>query len=149
MMRALAAFASGLMFALGLALSGMTRPSKVQAFLDVGGDWDACLALVMIGANAVFATAFYLSRRMRRPLLVDAFVQPVAGQVNRRLIAGAVIFGVGWGLSGYCPGPAFVALGAGVSGALAFIAAMLVGMAVTRGLESSGRQRPQPEAVAE
>jgi uncharacterized protein len=149
MMRALAAFASGLMFALGLALSGMTRPSKVQAFLDVGGDWDASLALVMVGANAVFATAFHLSRRMRRPLLVDAFAHPVAGGVNRRLIAGAVLFGVGWGLSGYCPGPAFVALGAGVSHALAFVAAMLVGMGVARAIESSGRQRPRPEAVAE
>jgi len=148
-MRALAAFASGLMFALGLTLSGMTRPSKVQAFLDVGGDWDASLALVMIGANAVFATAFYLSRRMRRPLLVDAFAHPVAGRVDRRLIAGSVVFGVGWGLSGYCPGPAFVALGAGVPHALAFVAAMLVGVGTTHALESSGPFRRRPKAVAE
>jgi uncharacterized membrane protein YedE/YeeE len=125
---ALASALAGLLFAAGLALSGMTRPSKVSAFLDFTGAWDPSLAFVMIGAVGTYAIAYALSRRLRRPLAAEAFPAPPPRQVDRRLVVGALVFGVGWGASGFCPGPALVGVGAGVAPALWFVPAMLAGM---------------------
>ena len=119
------AFACGLLFALGLGLSGMTQASKVTGFLDVAGAWDASLAFVMLGAVGVFAPVYAWSRRRRAPLLDS-------GTIDARLLGGAAIFGVGWGISGFCPGPAIASLGALTPAALVFVSAMLVGMWVVR-----------------
>jgi len=124
----LAAFACGLVFALGLALGGMTQPSKVVGFLDVSGAWDASLAFVMGGALAVHALLRPLVLRRARPLMAGAFSLPAASDVDARLLAGAAIFGIGWGLGGFCPGPALVSLGAGTEAALVVVPAMLIGM---------------------
>ena len=135
-------FAAGLLFAVGLAVSGMTLPAKVIGFLDLGGVWDASLALVMIGAIAVFATAFRLSRRMAKPLVGEAFATLPVGKVDPKLLAGAAIFGIGWGLGGFCPGPAFVAAATGVGQAVAFCGAMLVGFWSTRALDGRIKRAP-------
>jgi uncharacterized membrane protein YedE/YeeE len=133
--RLVVAFASGLLFAVGLAVAGMTDPSKVIAFLDVTGrrvPWDPALALVMMGAIAAYASAYWWSRRaLRRPLLADRFTEPRSG-IEGRLLGGAALFGVGWGLAGYCPGPAVVSLATGSAAAFAFCAAMAAGFWITR-----------------
>ena len=126
--RRLAFVLAGLLFAAGLALSGMTRPSKISAFLDFTGAWDPSLALVMIGAVGTYAAAFALSRRLRKPWAAAAFPAPPPARIDGRLVVGALVFGVGWGASGFCPGPSLVGVGAGVSAALWFVPAMLVGM---------------------
>jgi len=128
-MKALAGLVCGLLFAVGLALSGMAAPSKVLGFLDVaGGAWDPSLAFVMLGGIAVVA----LARRFApmKPLFDHSYPTLRRRGIDRRLILGAAIFGVGWGLVGYCPGPAIVSLGAAVPGSLLFCASMLMGMAV-------------------
>ena len=128
-MKALAAFVCGLLFAVGLALSGMAQPSKVIGFLDVaGGAWDPSLAFVMLGGVAVVA----LARRLApiAPLFEPSYPTLRRHGIDRRLLLGATIFGVGWGLVGYCPGPAIVSLGAAVPGSLLFCASMLMGMAI-------------------
>jgi uncharacterized membrane protein YedE/YeeE len=135
-------FAAGLLFAVGLAVSGMTLPAKVIGFLDLGGAWDPSLAFVMIGAIAVFATAFRLSRRMAKPLVGEGFAALPVGRVDPKLLAGAAIFGIGWGLGGYCPGPAFVAAATGVGQAVAFCGAMLVGFWGTRALDGRIKRAP-------
>lgn len=122
------AFAVGLLFGLGLLLAGMANPTKVLAFLDLFGRWDPSLALVMGGAIAVTAPAFVWIRRRRAPVLVDAFNLPTARQIDRPLVVGSLMFGVGWGLVGLCPGPALVLLGTGQFKAILFVAAMAVGM---------------------
>lgn len=119
---------SGAFFAAGLVLSGMTRPGKVVAFLDVAGAWDPSLAFVMVGAIAVQAVAWWLSRRMSAPWAADAFVLPTFRDVDARLLGGAVLFGVGWGLGGFCPGPVLVSLATGSTNVLVFVAAMFAGM---------------------
>jgi uncharacterized membrane protein YedE/YeeE len=126
------ALISGLLFAIGLALAGMTRPSKIVGFLDFAGAWDPSLLLVMVGAIAVFATAYWSSRRMQKPIANDAFAHPTTAGIDARLIVGASIFGIGWGLSGFCPGPAIAALGAGVASSALFVPAMLAGLWLTR-----------------
>ena len=123
---------AGFLFAVGLALSGMTHPAKVSAFLDVAGAWDPSLAWVMGGAVAVYFAANRFARRRARPLHAAAFPPRPPTRIDARLIGGAAIFGVGWGLSGFCPGPALVSVGAGVSAALWFVPAMLAGMALQR-----------------
>jgi uncharacterized membrane protein YedE/YeeE len=119
---------SGLLFSTGLALSGMTRPDKVSGFLDFAGRWDPSLMWVMAGAVAVFFAAERLSRRLRRPLFGERFPASPGQRADRRLLLGAALFGVGWGLSGLCPGPALVSVGAGASVALWFVPAMVAGM---------------------
>lgn len=119
---------SGALFAAGLVLSGMTRPGKVVAFLDVAGAWDPSLAFVMVGAIAVQAVAWWLSRRMEAPWAADAFVLPTYRDIDARLIGGSVLFGVGWGLGGFCPGPVLVSVPTGGANVLLFVGAMLAGM---------------------
>jgi uncharacterized membrane protein YedE/YeeE len=121
-------FLIGLLFGLGLLISGMTDPGKVIGFLDVAGAWDPSLAFVMGGALAVSAIAFAVARQRERTLLDGAMYWPTAQGLDRRLVAGSVLFGVGWGLSGFCPGPVLVAGAAGHAPALIFTIAMLVGM---------------------
>lgn len=129
-MGALTAFIAGLVFGLGLLISGMANPAKVLGFLDLGGRWDPSLALVMLGALAVGLVAFGSSRGRSRSLLGAPMSLPASSQIDRRLVFGSVFFGVGWGLAGFCPGPALVGLGMGSSEAGIFVAAMLAGMGV-------------------
>ena len=126
---------AGLVFGLGLILSGMADPAKVLGFLDLAGPWDPSLALVMVGAIAVGLVAFAVVKRRDTTLLGLAFKLPTASHIDGRLVGGSLMFGAGWGLAGFCPGPALVALGMGEIKALVFVAAMLVGMAVFELLE--------------
>jgi uncharacterized membrane protein YedE/YeeE len=118
----------GALFAFGLVLSGMTQPAKITGFLDFAGAWDPSLAFVMGGAVGVYFVANRLVRRRRKPLFGDGFPPLPATRVDARLLAGALLFGVGWGLGGFCPGPALVSGGAGATAALWFVPAMLAGM---------------------
>jgi uncharacterized membrane protein YedE/YeeE len=122
------ALACGLLFGLGLIGAGMTDPAKVQGFLDLAGAWDPSLGLVMGGAIAVGVVAFALAMRRERAWSGAPMAWPTATRVDARLVAGGALFGIGWGLAGYCPGPALVALGAGTSAAGWFVPAMLAGM---------------------
>ncbi|WP_164019650.1 DUF6691 family protein [Pyxidicoccus trucidator] len=124
----ISAFLSGLIFALGLGISGMTDPANVLGFLDVAGDWDFRLLFVMVGAIAVHAALRPLIHRRERPLFAAKFPSFAASQVDSKLLAGAALFGVGWGLGGYCPGPALTALSSGAPQVLVFASAMLAGM---------------------
>jgi len=126
----LVSFASGLVFAAGLGLAGMTKPSKVVGFLDFFGAWDPSLMMVMVGAIAVNGLAYAWARRRAAPLLGDRFLIPSRREIDGRLVAGAALFGVGWGLAGFCPGPAVVTLAALAPDAAVFVPAMLVGMAL-------------------
>ncbi len=135
-MRIVLAFVAGLVFGLGLLLSGMADPAKVLGFLDLAGAWDPSLAFVMAGAIAVGALAFALARRRAKALLGDAMRLPTATAIDRRLVAGSLMFGAGWGLAGFCPGPALVALGLGAPQALIFVAAMLAGMGLFELIEA-------------
>ncbi len=128
MKTALTSFISGIVFALGLGISGMTRPIKVIGFLDFFGNWDASLAFVMIGAIGVYLIAYRLSRNMAAPILGPAFSIPKRTDLDARLIAGAALFGVGWGLSGFCPGPAITALASGAAPVAVFVASMAAGI---------------------
>lgn len=119
---------SGLLFGAGLVLSGMTDPAKVIGFLDVGGAWDPSLAFVMGGAVLVHATGRRLMRGARTPWFTGDFSAPLRTHIDRALVIGSALFGVGWALAGYCPGPALVALGSGSIGAISFVAFMLLGM---------------------
>jgi uncharacterized protein len=131
------AFAAGLCFAAGLVVSGMTRPTKVLGFLNVLGDWDASLLCVMGGAIAVHFTAYRLLRGRAAPLFSDRFWLPTRRDIDRRLVLGAAVFGVGWGLGGYCPGPVVVSLPMGGASPLVFVLAMLAGMYASSKLEES------------
>jgi uncharacterized membrane protein YedE/YeeE len=121
-------FLSGLVFGVGLLLSGMADPAKVLGFLDLAGAWDPSLALVMGGALAVAAGAFGVARRRRVSLLGEPLRLPTARQIDARLVGGSLLFGIGWGVAGFCPGPALVALGLGSAQAVLFVLAMLAGM---------------------
>ncbi len=126
------AFAAGALFALGLVVSGMTEPAKVIGFLSVAHHWDPSLAFVMGGAIATYAAFVRLARSRRAPVFDSRFHWPTATAIDARLIGGSVLFGVGWGLSGYCPGPAITSLVGGAPSAVVFVAAMVVGMALAR-----------------
>lgn len=128
----LGGLAAGLLFGTGLAISGMINPAKVMAFLDIAGAWDPSLAFVMLGALLVAGPGYRLILRRPRPLFEDAFVLPARRELDSRLLAGAALFGIGWGLGGYCPGPALAALGFGKVQTLAFAAAMAAGMIAAR-----------------
>lgn len=124
----LAALVSGFVFALGLALSGMTQPSKIVGFLDVFGSWDPTLAFVMIGAVGVHFGTRLLVMKREQPLFQPRFVLPTNSTIDKPLIVGAVLFGAGWGLAGYCPGPAVVSLGSFAPAAVLFVVSMGAGM---------------------
>jgi uncharacterized membrane protein YedE/YeeE len=132
MKRALAALLAGALFGVGLAVSRMTDPTVVLGFLDLFGQFDPTLALVLAGAVITSWLAFRLVLRRGHPLLASDFQLPVATLVDRKLVLGAAIFGVGWGLAGYCPGPALVAMASAIDSALVFVPAMIVGSLVHR-----------------
>ena len=140
-MSALAAFASGLVFGIGLILSGMTDPAKVIGFLDFAGTWDPSLAFVMGGAVIVGFFAFALARRRTTTFLGGAVQLPQSRDITRRLVLGSLVFGIGWGLAGFCPGPALVSLGSGQLKAAIFVAAMIAGMYIYEAAERLIRQR--------
>ena len=130
MRRHAVAFASGALFGAGLLVSGMTEPAVVLAFLDVTGAWNPSLALVMVAAVAVHAVGLRLVARRTSPLFGAAFQLPRRRDIDGRLVAGAAVFGVGWGLAGFCPGPSLVAAGGAQLAALVFVATMSAGMLV-------------------
>ncbi|RLB57290.1 MAG: YeeE/YedE family protein [Deltaproteobacteria bacterium] len=142
-MRALVSAAvSGVLFAVGLALAGMTQPKKVIAFLDFAGDWDPSLLLVMVGAIAVYLPAQRLIYRRRAPLLDARFHLPRETELTSRLFVGAGLFGIGWGIAGYCPGPALSSLFSGSSSAIIFVASMVMGIALARAYEGRSASVP-------
>jgi uncharacterized membrane protein YedE/YeeE len=151
-MYTLSSFVAGLVFGIGLVVSSLVNPAKVLGFLDLAGAWDPSLAVVMAGAVAVGAVAFAIAGKRASTLLGAPMALPAAREIDRRLVLGSLAFGVGWGLAGFCPGPALVALGAGKVKALVFVAAMLAGMLVfelaERGrsdseIETRGRAHPR------
>jgi hypothetical protein len=144
--RNVAALLGGLLFGAGLAVSHMVEPTKVLAFLDVAGRWDPSLAFVMFSAVAVTFVAYRLVARRPTPLLDSKFFLPTRTHVDRPLVVGAAIFGVGWGLAGYCPGPAIAALGLGTWEAPVFVAALAAGSLTHRWLLESRPAAPLPAA---
>lgn len=142
------ALSAGLSFGAGLVISGMTEPRKVLGFLDVFGAWDASLLCVMAAAIAVHALGYRLMRARPHPLFEVRFEVPTRRDIDADLVLGAVLFGIGWGIAGYCPGPGLVALASGRPGVLIFVAAMAAGMLVTSWLQtrSSATPRLNPEA---
>lgn len=138
------ALVSGILFGAGLALSDMVNPARVLGFLDVAGAWDPSLAFVMGGAVLASAVGYLLSRRVRAPLFGRSFFIPENRHLDSQLISGAALFGIGWGLVGFCPGPAVAGLAYGMWQPWLFVAAMVAGMAVQRGVASSCRKMPPP-----
>lgn len=132
----LAALLCGLVFGAGIAVSGMANPAKVLNFFDIAGDWDPSLALVMAGALLVTAPGYALLRRRRQPLCGGRFHMPVNRRIDRPLVAGAAVFGIGWGIAGFCPGGVIPALGLGEGSAFVFTGAMLAGILAARTLRS-------------
>lgn len=143
-MRVLIAFLVGLVFGIGLIVAGMTNPAKVQGFLDLAGDWDPSLAFVMGGAVLVGAIGFRSARGRERALLGDAMRLSTNTAISRRLVVGSLTFGVGWGLAGFCPGPALASLASGRSEPLIFCIAMLAGMGIFEVLERVRTARARP-----
>lgn len=135
------AFVIGLVFGVGLLVSGMTDPAKVLAFLDLAGAWDPSLAVVMAAAVPVAAAGFVLARHRAAPLVDATFHAPRARALDRRLVLGSIVFGAGWGLVGLCPGPALVVAGSGSRAALVFVAAMIAGFLLFDALEQMRRAR--------
>ena len=144
----LSALATGLLFGLGLGISGMTDADKVIGFLDLAGDWDPSLAFVMAGAIAVHAVLFRLILRRPSPLWADGFGIPTRRDIDARLVGGAALFGVGWALGGYCPGPGLVSVAGGSANALVFVLALSAGItgyrAVSSPLPASPQRQEQP-----
>ncbi len=131
-MRTIIGFLCGLIFGIGLVVSGMSNPAKVLNFLDLAGTWDPSLAFVMAGATSVTFLGYRLLQSRSRPLYSDQFRMPVSRAIDRPLLAGAACFGLGWGLGGFCPGPAVTALPLMAEGTLMFVPCMLLGMWVAR-----------------
>jgi hypothetical protein len=124
----IASLLAGLLFGIGLILSGMANPAKVLGFLDLAGSWDPSLALVMAGAIAVGVGGFAIAKNRTQSILGLAMQFPKARHIDRRLLGGSLLFGIGWGIAGFCPGPSLVALGMGEGKAVVFVVAMVVGM---------------------
>lgn len=135
MQRTLSAFIAGLLFGVGLAVSQMTNPLEVLGFLDVAGDWDASLMLVLGGAVTVTFIAFRFVLRRTEPIFDSQFHLPKLSTVDKKLIGGSALFGVGWGIAGYCPGPGLASLSTLNSEAIVFVATLLAGMLVYRAFE--------------
>jgi uncharacterized protein len=140
-MAILLAFLIGTIFGIGLIIAGMANPAKVIGFLDIAGRWDPSLALVMGGAIPVAAIGFYFARKRSQSWLGMPLSFPSAGRLDRRLIGGSLLFGIGWGLAGICPGPSLVLLGAGSVQGVIFLAAMIGGLALFEMLESARQVR--------
>lgn len=140
-MQIVMALLAGLLFGIGLIVSGMTDPAKVIGFLDLAGQWDPSLAFVMGGAVLVGTLAFGVARKRQRSLLGAAMRLPTATGIDRRLVLGSLAFGAGWGLAGYCPGPALASLAVGGLEPMIFTLAMLAGMALFEVLERAARAR--------
>lgn len=136
MLRSAGALLAGIIFGLGLAVSHMINPAKALAFLDVAGRWDPSLALVMAGALAVALVGFRMTLRRPGPLLGERFELPSAKNIDGRLLTGAVVFGIGWGLVGFCPGPAIASVAFGLKEAFIFVAAMFTGAWLHNALRS-------------
>lgn len=134
------ALLAGAVFGIGLIVSGMANPAKVLGFLDLAGNWDPSLAFVMGGAILVGVMAFTFARKRTASLLGLQMRMPTATQVDKRLVGGGLLFGMGWGIAGFCPGPALVALGMGEHKAVVFVVAMLVGMALFEVIERFPRR---------
>ena len=132
MLRILSSLVAGLIFGLGLVISGMINPAKVQNFLDITGSWDPSLALVMGSALAVTGIGFALLRRSKQPLFAARFEWPTRTDIDPRLISGSATFGAGWGLAGFCPGPAISAAALGLTPVYIFLAAMMAGIGLWR-----------------
>ncbi|UEP32164.1 MULTISPECIES: DUF6691 family protein [unclassified Burkholderia] len=135
------AFLAGLLFSVGLIVSGMANPRKVLGFLDLAGRWDPSLAFVMAGAIGVAVFAFAWAKRRTRSWLGLPIQWPAARTITVRLVAGSAVFGIGWGLAGFCPGPALVSIGLGSVKGIAFVVAMLVGMALFEWIERARKVR--------
>ena len=140
-------FVVGLLFGWGLLISGMTDPGKVQGFLDLAGAWDPSLAFVMGGAVLVGLFAFAVAKRRTTTFLGGALKLPTATQIDKRLVVGGLLFGIGWGLAGFCPGPGLVSLASGELKALVFVAAMVAGMLVFELTDRLGRRSPATGAA--
>ncbi|HLV20595.1 MAG TPA: DUF6691 family protein [Polyangiaceae bacterium] len=140
----LVALPTGFLFGLGLLVSGMTEPRRVLGFLDVTGDWDATLLFVMAGAVLVHAVLYRLIRRRPSPLFAEAFAVPSRRDIDGKLLAGAALFGAGWGLSGYCPGPALVSLSAGGAGIVSFVVGMVAGIYLAAAVQRPRAAEPSP-----
>jgi uncharacterized membrane protein YedE/YeeE len=139
-MTLIASLLAGLVFGLGLIVSGMADPAKVLGFLDLTGAWDSSLAFVMAGAIAVAAPSFVVARKRSVSYLGATMKLPTSRDIDGRLVIGSVVFGVGWGVAGFCPGPGLVALGMGELKALVFVLTMLLGMGTFELLERRGRK---------
>jgi uncharacterized membrane protein YedE/YeeE len=148
-MNAVSAFITGLLFGIGLILSGMTDPGKVMGFLDVFGSWDPSLAFVMGGAVLVSFAGFLLANRRAKTFFGEALHLPGSRDIDSRLVLGSAVFGVGWGLAGYCPGPALVSLGAGQEKAAIFAVAMIAGMFLYEAAERIRRRSSTAAQPAE
>ena len=135
------AFLAGLLFGAGLIVSGMANPQKVLGFLDLAGRWDPSLAFVMAGAIGVAVFAFAWAKRRTRTLLGLPIQWPTVRTITVRLVAGSAVFGIGWGLAGFCPGPAIVSIGLGSVKGIAFVVAMLIGMALFEWIERARKGR--------
>ncbi|MFT5683343.1 MAG: putative membrane protein YedE/YeeE [Myxococcota bacterium] len=137
----LAALASGLMFGIGLGVSGMTQADKVIGFLDLSDAWDPSLALVMGGAIGVHLLLYRLILRRPTPLLAEAFGIPTRRDISGRLVAGSALFGVGWALGGYCPGPGLISTASGAGNAVAFVVTMTAGMLLFQVVDAAWKRR--------
>lgn len=146
-MLSIASLLAGLVFGLGLIISGMANPAKVIGFLDLAGPWDPSLAFVMAGAIAVGLVGFFVAGKRTVSFLGAEMKLPAARHIDRRLVLGSLLFGVGWGIAGFCPGPALVALGMGEAKAAVFVAAMLLGMGAFELVERR-RQKAAPMRAA-
>jgi uncharacterized membrane protein YedE/YeeE len=140
-MNILFSWLAGLIFGLGLLIAGMANPAKVLGFLDIAGVWDPSLAFVMLGGIAVASVGFFFAGKRARTLLDLPLQIPTARHVDRRLVIGSLLFGVGWGVAGICPGPALVLVGAGLPKGVVFVAAMLAGMGLFEIFERQAKQR--------
>ena len=146
-MNFIASLVAGLVFGIGLIVSGMANPAKVLGFLDLAGAWDPSLALVMAAAITVGTVAYFIAGKRTLSLLGLQMNLPSARQIDRRLVGCSLLFGIGWGLAGFCPGPALVALGMGQSKAAVFVLAMLAGTLLFEAFERAHRRMPLPQAA--
>jgi uncharacterized protein len=140
-MRILSTFAIGLIFGLGIAISGMINPAKVLNFFDLAGTWDPSLAFVMGGALAVAIPGYWIVLRRPAPIMDNRFQLPDTRVIDRRLVLGSATFGLGWGIAGFCPGGALPALGTGQLDVVVFIASLILGLLIARFLQSRGLSR--------